>query len=644
MSKRTNSLLFFALCLVSGICTAYVLPDFRDVYVPVFTGLLLMGFLFLKRQKLSPRSRLIFLLFLSFAWGISRFQLADFRNNAALPLGTGTYAGTVAEAKAPKTGRQQLIVRLKYVLDDDSLVPLNERIVLTVSNENRIMETGDEICFTGELKSVENRGNPGEFNAEFYYRTKGIRYRSFCSDPELTGHSFSIAEWFARRRNELCGMMENYLEDDALAIGKALLFGDNSDLDQALLQSFSATGTTHVLAVSGLHIGLILLLLQKFLQLFHRLISRRQAIVLSIVLVIFYGLLTGASPSVMRAVIMFTILSSAQLFGRGNDSLGALGFCAILQLSWNPWYLFDLGFQLSYTALLGIFLLYKPIMSLWEPKRRLIRLAWEGTAAGIAATVFTTPIVLYNFYRFPNYFALANLGIMLFGFLVLALGILFLLTSFVPFVSKLTALAFSVSVIGMVLWVKLIDSLPGAVSGGFHLELWEMLFAYALITAWILHLGWSLVKRSYLLIATALLIAFWSWNRFSVLRSKELVIMNSSQFCLVVKEGKSCYALYDKDKNGSWAIPDELKNYAAYTGAGLIPLKFEGSTLSGKIGKETIALNRQKDGIEIVFRDKRLFYRQRGVPGFRENARLFSPETRLYVQSEDNEAYRWKFD
>ena len=644
MSERTNPLLFFALSIVFGIRTAYAFPGFRELYLPVFIGLLLIGFIFLTRQKLSPPRRLMFLLLLSFAWGISCFELSDFRNNAALPRQTGTYTGKIVEAKAPKADRQQLIVRLHDGLADDSLVPLNERIVLTASEADRIMEAGDEICFTGELKPVENRGNPGEFNAEFYYRTKGIRYRIFCSDPELVGRSFSLAGWFAKRRNELCNMMENYLEDDALAIGKALLFGDNSDLDQELLQSFSATGTTHVLAVSGLHIGLILLLLQRFLQVFHRLISRRQAIVLSIVLVVFYGLLTGASPSVMRAVIMFAILSSAQLLRRKNDSLGALGFCAILQLSWNPWYLFDLGFQLSYTALLGIFLLYKPIMTLWAPKRTIIRLAWEGTAAGIAATIFTTPIVLYNFYRFPNYFALANLGIMLFGFLVLALGILFLLTSFIPFVSRLTALAFSVSVIGMVIWVKLIDSLPGAVSGGFHLGLWEMLMAYALITGWILHLGWSALKRSYLLIATALLIVFWSWNRFDVLHSSELIVMNSSQFCLVVKEGKSCYALYDKDRNGSWVVPDELKNYAAYTGAKLIPLKFEGRNLSGKIGKELIALNRQKDGIEIIFREKRLFYRQRGVPNFRENAQLFSPETRLYVQSGDNEAYRWKFN
>ena|GEM_PF-2253437 len=580
------------------------------------------------------RRGFISLTFLSL--GLIVFCLKDYRFfDHAIGSKTGSeqvFTGEVLERKAGIGGRQQLLIEVQELKSGDLIVPVNGKVIVDVMDEAQSFEAGQIVAVSGELTPFENKNNPGEFDAVTFYRSRKVAAHLFSSGFSIavTGETHSMNRYFTEWRNYLAKLMEEELDGDFLAISKALILGDKSGLDNELMSSFSSTGAMHVLAVSGLHIGLILLLFQKVLNLFSRWITKRQGILIAIVLIWIYGGLTGASPSVMRAVVMFSILSAGQLLRRQNHPLNVLALSAIVLITFDPWMLFDLGFQLSYAAMVGIFLLYRPIVDAWAPSGKLLRMTWEGTAVGLAATIVTTPLTLFWFYQFPNYFALANLGVMVFGFAVLMVGLIFLFTSWIPFLIKIVALVFSFSVVGLVYWINWVDALPGAVSGGFHLTTWEMAVAYLLIFAWILHLNKKLINRWLLSGLTFALVCFWTVNRSQVLRSDSFIIFNSNQFTAVLKKDNHLIAFYDKKWNGSWKVPRELESYAKYVGCPLkiIPLSEDEVKLAGK--DLHISMIKSKEGIAIRFKDRNWLYRTSGTPGLKDDPRLLTTKLQQY--------------
>lgn len=571
-----------------------------------------------------------------FMFGYLLFSVNDFRLQSdrvgRFSGDEGLFAGEVLEAKQGIAGRQQLLIQVNRCYQGDSSAHCSGRVVVFVKDDGQLFKHGDELLVSAQLQPVRNAGNPGEFDAEAFYRSRRVEGFMFTSSfaVEKTGHRSSLNTLLTDWREYLSLKMEEQLDGTFLAIAKALILGDKSDLDDETMRVFSTTGSMHVLAVSGLHIGLILIMLQRLLQLFSRWITKRQAILIAIVLIWVYGGITGASPAVMRAVVMFSILSGSQLLGRRYQGLNGLGLSLFLLLAWDPWMLFDLGFQLSYLAMIGIFLLYRPIVDCWVPAHKWIRMGWEGTAVGCAATVLTTPVILFWFYQFPNYFALANLGVMLFGFLVLVAGMVFLASVWIPFVVKFSVLLFAFAMIGLVGWVRWIDGLPGAVSGGFHLNSWELAAAYVIIAGWIVHLQLKKGKRWWFAAAGLSLVIWWSFNRTQVLESNEMVVFNSNRFVAAVKKDKVLIGVYDAKWNGSWTVPDELIAYARYSGCKLHVCPLYGKKSSLKIDSDTWLFSREKEGISIRNRSQKWFYRTDGVPDLKENSRLMA--TRIQLQ------------
>ena len=571
-----------------------------------------------------------------FAFGYLLFSVNDFRLQAdrvgRFSGQEGLFAGEILEAKKGIAGRQQLLLNVTTCYQNDSSARCSGRVIVFVKDDGQLFKHGDDILLTAQLQPVRNAGNPGEFDAEAFYRSRRVEGFIFTSSLaiEKTGHRTSLNTILTDWREYLSLKMEEQLDGTFLAIAKALILGDKSDLDDETMRVFSTTGSMHVLAVSGLHIGLILIMLQRVLQLFSRWITKRDAILIAIALIWVYGGITGASPAVMRAVVMFSILSGSQLLGRRYQGLNGLGLSLFLLLAWDPWILFDLGFQLSYLAMIGIFLLYRPIVDCWVPTNKWIRMGWEGTAVGCAATILTTPVILLWFYQFPNYFALANLGVMLFGFLVLAAGIGFLATVWIPFVVKFSALLFAFAVIGLVGWVSWIDGLPGAVSGGFHLNAWELMVAYCIIGGWILHLQLKKGKRWWFVTAGLSLVIWWSFNRTTVLESDEMVVFNSNRFVAAVKKDKVLIGIYDAKWNGSWVVPDELIAYARYSGCKLHLCPLYGKKSSLKIDGDKWFFSRKEEGISIRNQNEKWFYRSEGVPDLTENPHLMA--TRIQLQ------------
>ena len=235
------------------------------------------------------------------------------------------------------------------------------------------------------------------------------------------------------------------------AIALALVIGVTDGIDNELEKAYSASGAMHVLAVSGLHIGIlysIILFLLKPLQKDQR--GQWLVAALSLSLLWSYAFVTGLSPSVLRAVTMFSFVALAKPMNIRSNIFNTLAGSAIILLLFDPYLIMSVGFQLSYLAVLGIIWIQKPIYLLWEAKSRVMNWVWEITCISIAAQITTFSLGLLYFHQFPTYFLISNLFVIPISTGVLIAGIVLLVVSFLAPIAKL---------VGWVLWglVKLLN-------------------------------------------------------------------------------------------------------------------------------------------------------------------------------------------
>lgn len=609
------------------------------IFLACFTVFLLLLKQFSNLLEHGFNRQLIAVL-LFFNLGCLFFSYADFRSvseNNLVFQENAVFKVVVREIRNEKENAQQFIAEVNQVIIGENAHAISTRLLIQLYDAK--YQVDDELFLTGIVSPIKNNGNPGEFDACYYYRYKGIIGRIVLSNHECikTGKTHTINGFFTHWRNRLAKSMEQHLDGMFLGVAKALLLGDKADLDQETMRVFSNTGSMHVLAVSGLHVGLLLMMFQKVLSLFARWISKRQALLLSLLLVWMYGFLSGASPSVMRAVVMFSILAFGKLIFRKTVAVNSLCLSAIILFVWDPWVIFDIGFQLSYGAMFGIFLLYEPLVGLLHFEQKIFRMIWEGTMVGVAATIVTTPLTLYWFYQFPNYFALANLGVMLFGFLVLLLGMIYLIMVYFPVVSVLVAVVFSLSIVGLVWWVGIIDKLPGAVSGGFHFDVSTLLVAYLLIVLWLITIHRFQRLRFSLIPISMFAVVFVSFNRFNYLTANELVVFKTKRLVCVVKNKEGVLGFYDPKKEMADIVPRELLSFQQYSGRKVNAIPLVHDSTVAHIGKLPVTIVKVSNGWNIFVKDKVYYYQQYGIPSGKHNPKLMSH----YLQEYLNPSNTW---
>ncbi len=426
-------------------------------------------------------------------------------------------------------------------------VPLNESIVLFIKKSRTDLKVNDLIVCNSIASKIKNAHNPGEFDAENYWNKKGVQFIAFLDSSDyfvqIKGQQFIVSSLLEKGRLYFKSALEKNLKGKDLAIALALVLGDKSLIDSEITASFTNTGAMHVLAVSGLHIGIIMQLLMVVFGFFPRFISKQRAIIIVVVLMWAYSFITGLSPSVLRAVFMFSVLVLAQLMGKNYSSLNTLFFTGFVLIFLQPFTLFDIGFQLSFLAMLGIFLVYKPIEALIYTNNKILLKIWQGTAIGFAAQLFTTPLSLYYFHQFPNYFILSNIGLMATSGLILGMGIFLFLVFPFKFIAKITGI-----VLGFILFVSLwfiewVEHLPGAVAYGFSISFLEVFLAFMLV----LFLFFLAKNRLHFLIGFGFSLLFFSvlaYRRYGFLKQEECIIFNARSLIVTLRKKDHYYCFY----------------------------------------------------------------------------------------------------
>ena len=337
------------------------------------------------------------------------------------------------------------------------------------SVEAEQLHAGSKVLLDVKMRPFINAGNPAEFDVERYYYIKGVSGYAFVGrdgweyagdgEPSLFMRAMSARERVVDMYRSLS------FEDEELALLSALTLGEKRDFPKELKESYSVAGASHILALSGMHLGVFYLLLITLLPL--RGTNRILLLVREMLVVLLlwaFAFVAGLSPSIVRAAILFTLMSVGRCLRQDSSAVSSLSFAAIVMLLFSPHLLFDLSFQLSFSAVFSILLLVPPLQNALRVQERgtVPRYLLNLLLLTVAAQLGTLPFVWYSFGVFPVYFVLTNFVVVPLAFLLMTLAVVVWALAFIPFLQLIFAFLLEQVVVVMNGSVTLIASLPGA--------------------------------------------------------------------------------------------------------------------------------------------------------------------------------------
>lgn len=372
-------------------------------------------------------------------------------------------------------------------------------IVIVLESEpeqlnRKFPQQGDRLIFKKNLQEILDADFAS--NGHHSYNTFHIdKFRVFLRQNEFTIIHFdtvinspTILE--SLKEKILAILKKNISGEKESGLAEALLVGYRQDLNKELLQSYANTGVVHIIAISGLHLALIFAIL-KFLM---KPISKRRsgkwmAAILIILMLWVFSFLSGSSPSVLRSAVMFTILVLAENLKKNGSVYNGLFASAFILLCVNPSWLWDLGFQLSYLAVLSIVIFYKPIYHLFYIPWKVPDLIWQSVALTVAAQILTTPICILNFHQFPLCFLPANLVAVPLSSIILIGELILCSVSILPGISQLLGTVLTKLIWILNSYVDYISRLPFSTWNHLEISIAQALFMFVFIwgiSIWIL--------------------------------------------------------------------------------------------------------------------------------------------------------------
>jgi competence protein ComEC len=354
--------------------------------------------------------------------------------------------GVIVTSDAKDLSRQKCILRIEFLEDKGEPFPVKGRIRLTVSGDAPNLSTGDRIVFSARIKSIRNFNNPGGFDYQRYMAFKNVWGSAYVPAHQLTLIEKNVDKGagviISDARHRMSDLIDQVEDKEQQGVLKALIVGDRNAISPELRTSFNRVGAGHLLAISGLHIGIIAtvsFLFFKWILSHIRFFllnawTKKGAVLLSVVPVLVYGLLSGMSPSTQRAVIMVIVFLAAFLFEREHDLINTLAMAAMMILIVHPPSVFSISFQLSFAAVLAIIYGLSRLPPIWSSgPNRTREQKWAKAATKLYyffmtsffAIIGTLPLVMYYFNQVSLVGLPANIVfIPLIGFVVVPLGIL----------------------------------------------------------------------------------------------------------------------------------------------------------------------------------------------------------------------------
>lgn len=329
-------------------------------------------------------------------------------------------------------------VHIQRVIKSDEQYKLNVNAYLYIPKTNlEIPSKGATILLKKKWQRIRSKNKRYGMDYAQYSRRMNYYYQQYVDTSGFKILKQTTKTTFIERLQDYgIRQLTHYLKDpNTKALMLAMLLGDESLIDPETRTDYADTGIIHIVSISGAHIALLFAWVAFFFRKTNTKRSRLLKYATALCLIWFYVLLAGASTPALRAAILFSIMGLGVSFNKTANPINYLLSAALVLLLINPMYLFQIGFQLSFLAVLSIIIFYKPIQSCYQGKYKITNYIWNSIAMSIAAEILIAPLVAYYFHNFPPYFILANLIAGIAMSAILFLGFVLLVVAGLPIIA-----------------------------------------------------------------------------------------------------------------------------------------------------------------------------------------------------------------
>ena len=580
---------------LSGILVGYYFkPDVAFVFSALFIATCVFVFTYFW-SKSNVVHALYFGLatyFLAFTVGTSTqiihtdsYQESNYIHRKSIFEKSHLVSVTIREKLRSSAYNDRYIVLVNQI--DDSVN--TGRMLLNVRKDSLTtpLEIGSHLQINGNLYKSGPAKNPNQFDYGKYLECKQIYAQMYADVSDIKiGSVIEKDVWYytSKLRSKIIRNLEKtHFNKTELNVAIALILGQQQDISPEIIRDYQFAGAVHILSVSGLHIGFILLFVTFLLKPFP---NTRRGSFIKLIIILFslfsFGLIAGLAPSVLRSVTMFSFVAIGMYLRRSTNIFHTLLVSMLLILLVQPSFLFDVGFQLSYIALFFILWLQPLLAQLWKPKNRIANYFWEILTVSFAAQIGTLPLSIYYFHQFPGLFFVTNLVIIPFLSVIMALGVLVMLLAafdFVP-VFLVKSLEWSISILNKI--INTIASLEQFIFRDIPFN-WQLLLSlYLLIIVTIVWFKKPSFNRLALVLVTVIVLQIsYFETHWNIQNQREMVVFNSKKNSMIA------------ERNG--------ENVTLYANDSLLEIASKNKTLSGYLMGNFSRLNTKKNLKNLIY-------------------------------------------
>ncbi|WP_243754687.1 ComEC/Rec2 family competence protein, partial [Flavobacterium jejuense] len=488
------------------------------------------------------------------------------------------------------------------------------KILLYQSNTNQALQVGQKIVIHKPILPTLKATNPYQFDYSEYLQKQNIYHQVFCKEGDIQriGTIKNFDYYLQKIRDKLSFSFDyHHFDTSTKSIIDALLFGQRNFIDKETITNYSKSGVVHILAISGLHIGILYLFLAFVLKPIDKFkYGKGVRLLLILGLLWIFALVTGLPASVTRAVTLFSFISFGNYFNQQTNIFNAVAISALVLLIFNPNFIFDVGFQLSYAAVISILLFQPYYEKFYFTKNRVGVYFIDIVLVSLAAQIGVLPLSLYYFHQLPLLFLLANIIVIPIASLVLIFGSITLVLNFIfkPFALVLGKfLSFIIHLMNeyIALIAKIEDGIIQNISFTSSMTILSYLVLLSFIY-WIYKLKWFAFRNAMIvLMLLQIAIIYTKWDNNKV---EELVIFNSKQTLIGAKKGNQIQ-LFSHDSVGNKDLILDYSRGLHCSNSKFMPLKnvlcFQGKRIL-IVDSSSVYVNNEKPDLVLLSQSPKL--------------------------------------
>jgi len=571
------SVIKFAFFLTAGIIIAHFYPNTLYFYLAIscYISLLIIGFISKDHLFQTTYFGIVtytcffFLGAVTYQINLPEFQKHDYCQSDSIGLKENILQLKVKEVLKSDTYNSKYIAEIIAVNNNY----FNGKILLNIKRDSfeKILNIDDLLLISSKIKKIYSPLNPHQFDYSMYMKSLGIHnqihssYQSFLNQSKgkltLRGQASKIRNHFIKK------LKESALTPNEIAIVQALILGKKKDINKQLYSDYAAAGAIHILAVSGLHVGIIYFILIALLRPLKRLLKYELIIAIIIVISLWgFAFLTGLSPSVIRAVTMFSFFAFAKAINRETNTINTLFLSYFTLLIINPLWLFHIGFQLSYLAVLSILCLLPLFNKVYCPKNYFARKIWDILTVTLAAQTGVFPLSIYYFHQFPGLFFMTNLIILPFLGVLLGGGIILIILSIFNILPDWFSLSYNFLIKFMNSCIHVIANQKLFLFQNITFSLYKVFASYLLIISIILFWNYQNRKNTlFFVVGLSILFSVSIFDNYSNSKN-ELIVFHKNKQSIIGNKNNSVLNLYTSDSTLNMGNSYPIKAYKVAKG------------------------------------------------------------------------------